>query len=258
MNVLQNLIELSNSQSMDNIYRNIANQILCNLDQMKRVTIYDLSEITHSSRTTIWRLVQKLGYKSFSDFRYALQSAASQYDYYNRLIPSHIVNSENLLPYIEDELHKAADMVSQKLNGSMIDELTEEIIHADKVYFFMPYRLSFIYSFQINLAKCGKDTAYACLLPDMLENIEQLDENSIVFINTLEFAETINLEEVFAKLKEKGVRIWLSGESDSQFVPYANRHLIDISVNPASWLFTYEAMILAISERLRGRYISRR
>ncbi|MBO5657275.1 MAG: MurR/RpiR family transcriptional regulator [Agathobacter sp.] len=258
MNVLQSLIELSNSQSLDNIYRDIANQILGNLDQMKRVTIYDLADMTHSSRTTIWRLVQKLGYKSFSDFRHALQSASSQYTYYNRLVPSNTASSQHLLSHIEGELHKAAEVISDKLNISAIDEMVDELMGAGKIHFYMPYRLAVIYSFQINLSKCGKETSYICLIPDMLEEIETLDENSIVFINTIEYAETLDMEEVFIKLKEKGVRIWLSGESESQYISYADRHILDVSLSPSSWLFTYEALIIALSERLRGRHINRK
>ncbi|MBO5657783.1 MAG: hypothetical protein J6R94_06330, partial [Agathobacter sp.] len=85
-----------------------------------------------------------------------------------------------------------------------------------------------------------------------------LDENSIVFINTIEYAETLDREEVFIKLKEKGVGIWLSGESESQYISYADRHILDVSLSPSSWLFTYEALIIALSERLRGRHINRK
>ncbi|MBO5656676.1 MAG: hypothetical protein J6R94_00645 [Agathobacter sp.] len=66
------------------------------------------------------------------------------------------------------------------------------------------------------------------------------------------------MEEVFTKLKEKGIRIWLSGESESQFITYADRHLMNVAVSPSCWLFTYESMILALSERFRGRYINRK
>ena len=58
MNVIQSLTELYNSQDIDSIYRELALKILGNLNQMQRVTIYDIAELTNSSRTTVWRLVQ--------------------------------------------------------------------------------------------------------------------------------------------------------------------------------------------------------
>ena len=48
MNVLQSLTELYNSQDIDSIYRELALKILGNLDQMRRVTIYDIAELTNS------------------------------------------------------------------------------------------------------------------------------------------------------------------------------------------------------------------
>ena len=42
MNVIQSLTELYNSQDIDSIYRELALKILGNLNQMRRVTIYDI------------------------------------------------------------------------------------------------------------------------------------------------------------------------------------------------------------------------
>ncbi|MFV0466388.1 MAG: MurR/RpiR family transcriptional regulator [Lachnospiraceae bacterium] len=255
MNVLQNLEELSNSQSMESIYRDLAKKILQNLDKMKRVTIYDIAELTDSSRTTVWRLVQKLGYSSFSDFRHSLQSAALQYNYYNRLIPKHINNSPQLLDHIKNELFSAAEQLAENVTDEMLNELVDEMIHSHAIRFYMPFRLALIYSLQINLAKCGKDTAYYCLLPDMLADAQTLDSNSIAVISTLEYAETLNMSSVFQELKKRGVKIWLSGASESQYEAYADRHLLDISASPSSWMFIFEGLVLAVSERLRGRFI---
>lgn len=247
--------ELSNSQSMESIYRDLAKKILQNLDQMKRVTIYDIAELTSSSRTTVWRLVQKLGYSNFSDFRHALQSAALQYNYYNRLVPKQINNSPKLINQIQAELFSAAEQLGKTVTNEMLNELTDELLASSSIRFYMPFRLAPIYSLQINLAKCGKDTAYFCLLPDMLADAQTLDSNSIVLISTLEYAETLNMSKVFQELKERGVKIWLSGASESQYELYADRHLMDISATPSSWMFTFEGLILAISERFRGKFI---
>ena len=124
MNVIQALTELYNSQSMESIYRELARQILENLDQMKRVTIYDIAELTSSSRTTVWRLVQKLGYRSFSDFRYALQSAASQYVYYNRMLEQRkTVSAGTVAADVAQQLLKAKDIYSDYISEEEIEEL---------------------------------------------------------------------------------------------------------------------------------------
>ena len=170
MNVIQSLTELYNSQDIDSIYRELALKILGNLNQMQRVTIYDIAELTNSSRTTVWRLVQKLGYDSFSDFRYALQSAASQYVYYNRMVEQTKASSvEKMIRDISGQLKNVNDLIAKKFSAVEINELADEIANVSKVHFYLPFRTSFIYSLQQNLWIDGKDSEYQCLIPKMLE-----------------------------------------------------------------------------------------
>ena len=256
MNVLQSLTELYNSQDIDSIYKELSLKILGRLDQMRRVTIYDIADLTNSSRTTVWRLVQKLGYESFSDFRYALQSASSQYVYYNRMVEHRKANSgEKLLTDLNGQLKEANRLVSQLISADEIDELTEEISRASKIHFYLPFRTAFVYSFQQNLWIGGKDSEYRCLLPEMLAATRYLNEKSIVLLSSIEHAETQDMTKIFEAVKEKGSTIWLTGNTDSRYSDYADRLLLTAKAKPAAWLIAFEIFILALSERYRGKYI---
>ena len=256
MNVLQSLTELYNSQEIDSVYRELAKEILGNLDQMRRVTIYDIAELTNSSRTTVWRLIRKLGYESFSDFRYALQSASSQYVYYNRMVEQRKnITGEKLLTDLSGQLSDANRILTELVSEKEIDELTDEISDASKVHFYLPFRTSFVYSFQQNLWVDGKNTEYQCLIPDMLSATKYLDENSITLLSTIEYAETQDMTSVFETVKEKGSTIWLSGNTDSRYADYADRLLLTTKTKPAAWLIAFECFILALSERYRGKFI---
>ncbi len=256
MNVLQCLTELYNSQDIDSIYRELALKILGNLDQMKRVTIYDIAELTNSSRTTVWRLVQKLGYDSFSDFRYALQSASSQYVYYNRMVEQRKnVSGEKLILDLNSQIKDVGRLLTQMISADEIDELTDEISDASKVHFYLPFRTAFVYSFQQNLWIDGKDTEYQCLIPDMLAATRYLNENSIVLISSIERAETQDMTRVFETIKEKGSKIWLTGNAESRYTDYADRQLMVSNDRPAVWLIAFEIFLLALSERYRGKFI---
>lgn len=256
MNVLQNLVELSNSMAYDSIYRNLAKTILENMDQLNNCTIYDLADLTNSSRTTLWRMIQKLGYSSFSDFRFALQSAAKQYTYYNRLLPSESCQSPDaIIKKTNTELKESAKILKECVNPKLLDELVNELSLSGKVRFYTPFRLAVIYSLQINLSKSGIDTGYYCLLPEMIKNAEELDSNSIVIINTLEYAETLNMEQVFKTIKEKGAKIWLAGSSRTQFAAYADRILLNKDAPPTCWMIAYESFLVMISEYYRNKYI---
>lgn len=256
MNVLQALTELYNSQEVGSIYKELALKILGNLDQMRRVTIYDIAELTNSSRTTVWRLVQKLGYDSFSDFRYALQSASSQYVYYNRMVEERkAVIGEKLLTDLSGQLKDVNRILSQYISAEIIDELTDEISDASKIHFYLPLRTSFIYSFQQNLWVDGKDSEYRCLIPEMMAATRYLNENSIVLISSIEHAETQDMTKIFETVKEKGSTIWLTGNNESRYADYADRALLISKEKPAVWLIAFELFILALSERYRGKFI---
>ena len=256
MNVLQSLTELYNSQDIDSIYRELALKILGNLDQMRRVTIYDIAELTNSSRTTVWRMVQKLGYDSFSDFRYALQSAASQYVYYNRMVEQRkAVSGEKLIMDLSGQVKDVNQLISQHISAKEIDELTDEISDSSKVHFYLPFRTAFVYSFQQNLWIDGKDSEYRCLIPEMLSATRYLNENSIVLISTIERAETQDMTKVFKTVKEKGSKIWLTGNALSRYTDYADRLLLVSNEKPAVWLIAFELFVLALSERYRGKFI---
>lgn len=258
MNVLQCLTELYNSQDIDSIYKELALKILGNLDQMKRVTIYDIAELTNSSRTTVWRLVQKLGYDSFSDFRYALQSASSQYVYYNRMVEQRkTISGEKLIRTLSEQLIDVNGLITQLISEKEIEELTDEIAEISKVHFYLPFRTSFVYSFQQNLWAGGKDSEYRCLIPEMLAATRYLNENSIVLISSIEHAETQDMTKVFETVKEKGSIIWLTGNSESRYTNYADRLLLITKAAPATWIIAFEFFILALSERYRGKYIDK-
>ena len=85
MNVLQSLTELYNHLSLDSTYRNVCKGILENLDEAANGTVYDIAELTNSSRTTVWRMVQKLGYKNFTDFYTYIYDTISVSDWRNNV-----------------------------------------------------------------------------------------------------------------------------------------------------------------------------
>ena len=256
MNVLQALTELYNSESMDSIYKEMARRILENLDQMNKVTIYDVAEITDASRTTVWRLVQKLGYSSFSDFRYAIQSVSMHYSFYNRMSASiDSSSSAGMISTVSKQLTAANKLFKEYITPDLIDDLTDSLSDATRIHFYMPFRSSFIYSFQQNLWSDGKNTEYCCMIPEMLKAADYLDPDSIVIMSTIEFTETQDVTEVIRKIKAKGSSLWITGNADSSYSAQAERLLLVANSDPASWLISFEAFILALSERYRGKYI---
>lgn len=259
MNVLQNLMELYNSLPIDSTYRAVAKGILENLREMTDMTIYEAAEMSNSSRTTVWRMVQKMGYKNYTDFRVALKAAVTQFNYYNRLIVIEDTEKKSqIVPSLIARLRNDCEIAQKYISFQLLDELVEKIYQAERICFYLPYRMYAIYSFQQNLAMTGKKTSYFCLLPDMLEDVESVDENSLIICGTIEFAETLDLSSMFVRAKERGAKVILASNHTSRYSRYADQLLFEFDRKREvqfSENTVFELLILAASEMYREKYI---
>ena len=138
-----------------------------------------------------------------------------------------------------------------------LDAMVDRISLADSVHFYMPFRSAFIYSFQQNLWMKGINSEISILIPEMLDAAANMTENSIVLITTIEFAETMDMTDVFQAIRARGARIWLMGHTETRYEDYAERRLLVSNAKPAAWLLAFESLILALSERFRGKYIDK-
>jgi len=258
MNVLQNLIELYDHLSIDSTYRSVVRKILLNLREASEANVYDLAELTESSRTTIWRMLQMLGYERFTDFHYALKQAVKHYSYYNRLIPtSRMHTEEDIVASAVSQIEKAAQNVKKDLDIDQIRKLAKRIHESQGVYFFFPYRTSSINSFQQNLAMAGIETNVVCLLPDMLACSETMRENCVVFCMTIEHAETQDLTGIFERLEEHNAYTVLFTAGETKYDEYIKELVCGEPKSDGAMenVLRYETYMFALSEVFRKLYI---
>lgn len=260
MNVLQNLMELYNQLPLDSTYRVVVRGILENMDAAADATIYDIAELTDSSRTTVWRMVQKMGYKNYSDFRYALKSAVSQYTYYNRVIPAQkATDPMTIFHECAYQLKTAAKLFEKNFVQKDILDIAQKIHDVKHVRFYLYSRSYAVYSFQQNLSMDGKDTGYCCLLPDMEQDVKTLDESSVLFINSIEFSETMDLSAVFSAARKQGCHIILANMGKSRYESMADCVLfksVDFSDSMGVASNTiFETYIIMLSEIYRRNYL---
>ena len=258
MNVLQNLIELYDHLPMDSTYRSVIRMILLNLEEAAEDNVYDLAELTGSSRTTIWRMLQMLGYEKFTDFHYALKQAVQHYSYYNRIIPvSRMHDEEDILSEIQKHMEQAVQSMKDDLDIDQLRRLAKRCSQANEIYFFFPCRTAAITSFQQNLAMAGKDTQIVCLLPDMLSCADSMAENSLVFCMTLEHAEVLDMTEVFKRLEAQKAYTVLFTAGESKYDEYVKELVCSDpkSGSPLESLSRFETFLFALSEIFRKLYI---
>ena len=257
MNIFQNMIELYNHLSPGSTYRFALGGILMHLREACDASIYELADLTSSSRTTIWRMLRMLGYESYSDFRGALKQAIRNYTYYNRVIGDRTDGAEQMLGQLAGQLETTARNVKDRLSIPELSAMAEQIAGKDQVFFFFPYRSAAIYSFQQNLSMAGIGTAVACLLPEMLECAGQAGERSFVFCSTIEYAETMDMTELFRALRDRRAEIALFSAGDSRYDRYADHTLCKREKHDGvlSGLLFNDMYIYALSEIFRNNYL---
>ena len=257
MNIFQNMIELYNHLSPGSTYRFALKGILMHLREACDASIYELADLTSSSRTTIWRMLQMLGYENYSDFRSALKQAIRNYTYYNRVIGDRTDGAEQMIGQIAGQLERTAQNVKDHLSIPELSIMAKQIAGKNQVFFFFPYRSAAIYSFQQNLSMAGIGTFVACLLPEMLECARQAEERSFVFCSTIEYAETMDMTGLFEVLRDRKAEIALFASGDSRYDRYVDHTLCKLEKHDGalSGLLFYDMYIYALSEIFRNNYM---
>lgn len=257
MNVLQNLTAFYNQLTPDSTYRNVCKGILEHLDEAAEGTIYDLAELTHSSRTTIWRMIQKMGYESFTDFHYELKKAVKNYTYYNRILPEEeCTTTENVKNSLLSQMVNAYESMKKHLDIESVEKVAEQLHNADKVRFYSAFQSSLIYSLQQNLAMSGVESAYYMLMPEIMEDSKQLTEKSVVFINTIEHAETMDLKAVFESIKKQGATVLGISTRKSKYKKYIDQEIMsEENGKIVEDLMMFDIYFYMLSESYRLKYI---
>ena len=255
MNVLQNLIEMYNHLSPDSTYREVIRLILMNLKEAAEATVYDLAELTCSSRTTISRLLDKLGYGSYAEFHEALRQAVRNYTYYNRILPAH-AGREEILPELNKQAESAARIESPDMSEAALAEVSQALHEAGQVFFYTTASRS-ISSLQQNLAMAGIDTLNLMILPELLQCAGQAREGSILFCRTIEYAETQDLRPLFEAFKARGTSVYMFGGEKTRYSRYVDRFILKNSTAEGAigLLLSDELYFYALSETFRRMYL---
>ena len=257
MNVLQNLVVYLNQLPPDSTYRNVCVGILGHLEEAAKGTIYDLAELTNSSRTTIWRMVQKMGYTSFSDFHYELKQAVKKYSHYNRILPQENCTSvEAIRDAVTGQMEKARWVMENYVDTDLLERAAGDLYRADKVSFYVPFHSSAVFCLQQNLAVTGVETAYYSLFPEMLADSATLTEKSVVFVNMIDHAETMDFTEVFENAISRHSKLYGIQCGRTKYEEYLTCDLVsDDSPGVLKGMIIFDMYFYFLNEVYRMKYI---
>lgn len=258
MNVLMNLISLYNHLLMDSTYRSVIKEILNHLESMADATIFDVAEITASSRTTIWRMIKMLGYDSYSEFHHELKKIITQYSYYNWSLPvSKESNNKEVIHMASELLAESGKLVKEFISEQLLIQIVEHLYKADHISFY-DFPSTSVYFLIQNLAMSGKSAGVFNLWPEMLADAKYLTCNSVVFAYPIEAQDMKDLTPVLKLVKKNKATLILGSLSNNRYGSYADYSLFPSKLSltyPLSIRYAFEMLLMMISELYRIKYI---
>ena len=179
------------------------------------------------------------------------------YTYYNRILPEEeCTTTENVKNSLLSQMVNAYESMKKHLDIESVEKVAEQLHNADKVRFYSAFQSSSIYSLQQNLAMSGVESAYYMLMPEIMEDSKQLTEKSVVFINTIEHAETMDLKAVFESIKKQGATVLGISTRKSKYKKYIDQEIMsEENGKIVEDLMMFDIYFYMLSESYRLKYI---
>lgn len=139
----------------------------------ENLSIDTLAQHTHTSKSSIVRLSQKLGFSGFSEFRYFLK-----YNETNELKKAQ--NNKDYLELLQQDIEETL----KYLKSTDFDELSESIISAKNIYAFGTGYSENLYMNDLarNFQTSHKFISVFPSITELFWNLDNLDENDLIII----------------------------------------------------------------------------
>lgn len=157
---------------------------LCHhLEKVPDLPIDEIAGLCSTNPMMLSRIVRKLGYKNFSDFRLAAQDTLSQSRYLNRNIPMDFVDPADPAGSFLDYMDRMISLLKEGSVKEQIEAVCGALHTAKKVHFYGPPWFS-IYMVMLlhDLISDGKEIHPYTSKESILLDMDSMTEDSLVFI----------------------------------------------------------------------------
>ena len=207
MDSIEKLVEYYNKSNEQNVFHDVVEHILMNLHKIKKVTIYDLADMCYSSPSTISRLVKKLEFKDYADFRSKISYQLENYRYMNRNMRAINLQEEQdsvdlYFNFLQNNISALRDMVKYE----DIKKISDYFFKAEKIFFYS-YPAVNAESIQKSLIVSGKKAYLYQTILLQKESLEQIEKKTIIFAIIPDLLEMAPTRNILKKAKERGAVI---------------------------------------------------
>jgi|GEM_PF-4305191 len=209
MTVLHTILNFYNAQPPNSTYRSALKLLLANLDKVKSSGIEKLAELCCVSPATMNRLVERIGYDSFRQFRREVANIYDNYPLHNRCFPYSKTAEQQMPDAYFEFLGELMEQLRSSYDAQTIAAICREIHEAETVFLFTDALVTHAKRMlQLDLAVSGKQTELFFAPDDLLDAVNRVKGPCFV-VSDLDILSR-NIAESFSmleKISARGIRI---------------------------------------------------
>lgn len=199
------LLECYNTYDQDDIYFNIAREILKNYNKLNISSVQEFADSLHISVSTAQRFIKQLYFNNFSTFKFNYINSSENYQYdgkYFEKFGEGPVSPKEYGRIITDRVTE----VMNSLDEAIIDNFIKMIKDSEEIIFIGIPMTSEVWRLQVELVLMGKRTS-AFIDPNyQIKSINNSGEKALVVCIQYMRQEDNHNEELLKLAKDKGAK----------------------------------------------------
>lgn len=229
-----------------------------NLDQIANHSIDQIADLCNTNAMSISRLVRKIGYHNFSEFRIAMENTVSQYHYLNRNIPLHATDSSHPAESFLDYTEKMISTIRNSNIFEQIDKICPLLHQARHVHYYgPPFQSLYIIMLLYDLMMDKKEIHSFTSADNIKMDLDSITEHSVLLLEPNPLATDIELcRSIISHAHKKNAAVILFDNDHSELVQYSPDHnLIFPGDHTASSVLALEFVLNMLTMEYRARYL---
>ncbi|MGI6056592.1 MAG: MurR/RpiR family transcriptional regulator [Bilifractor sp.] len=207
MDAIDQMIDYYNKTTED-FYHETAGMLLRNLEKVKDVSIYDMADLCYTSTSTISRLVQKMGFHNYRDFKSKITYALENYRFLNRnMRDMEIVDDQDIMPLYFNFLINNIRSLQNDLTYEKISRISDILFSAKEV--FLLDQTNILNNIQKMMILSGKQT-HMCSVAGTQEQLKSIElkpdtDSAVLFVAIPDLREMLPMRSLLKQAQNKEI-----------------------------------------------------
>ncbi len=256
MDSIERLIGYYNKSDEEDMYHKIVGRILKNIHKIEDATIYDLADMCYPSPSTISRLMKKLEFENYTDFKAKMHYALKNYRYLNRNTRDVEIQEDcDILPLYFNFLLNNIKGLRESIDYSQIEKISRKLNEAERVVFFSCPEV------QIDiLQKCmiisGKESDFYDNIVGQERGLERVEEGTLVFAIVPNLMEMSPMRSVLKRARAQGAYIiTICSEKPNDYMKYSDIQISFDGTKTSMDLYLFMILTNLIKYDYSHRYV---